>query len=105
MALQKRYFPIQDIARQRNVGVWLAKVAIPFRNFIFENHGIAKRIPGQGTGFAMILVGVLPPMCEHYIGIGKALLQAFNPELQFGALIRKITIAKGGAFNHLALAA
>ena len=75
-----------DLAPERSCRNWhvdigLTHIAVPFRNLVFENEMISKRIPGQASDLAMVLMRVVSPMREDHIGIDARASSASNHDL------------------------
>ena len=64
MAHQKADFFAIDRFIQVDKEVRYAKIAVIFRNFIFQDEVISKGIPGQLTDQTMVLMQIMPVMGE-----------------------------------------
>ena len=64
MAHQKADFFAIDRFIQVDKEVRYAKIAVIFRNFIFQDEVVSKGIPGQLTDQTMILMQIMPVMGE-----------------------------------------
>ena len=64
MAHQKADFSAIDRFIQVDKEVRYAKIAVIFRNFIFQDEMVSKGIPGQLTNQTMILMQIMPVMGE-----------------------------------------
>src|SRR5262249_9650661 len=89
--VQQSNLAIERCLADRLIYVRTPQVAVPLRNFVFQDHVIAKRVPGQLGDLAMVLVCVVAPVGEDYIGVVLT-LQALETVLELGALIREVTV-------------
>ena len=65
-----RYFTFRRTGRlvERDEAVGRAEIAVEFRDLVFENPVIPKRVPGQVREQAVILMAVVPVVGQHQIG-------------------------------------
>src|SRR6185295_4126165 len=68
MAMQEFDLAAQDFLAEFDIEVRLAQIAIPFRNFVFEDELIAEGVPGELTEEPMILVRILARMGHNHVG-------------------------------------
>src|SRR5690242_1449357 len=57
--LEQRDLAVHDLARERQVDVGPAHIAVPFGDLVLEDKVIAERGPRQATQLAMVLVRVI----------------------------------------------
>src|SRR5882672_4577540 len=64
MRNQQLDLALQGGSGNRHVDVRLPDIAVPLRNFVFEDLMIPERIPRQLADLAMILMRIVTPMCQ-----------------------------------------
>jgi hypothetical protein len=60
-------FVFVDVFFEGHEEIWLAQIAIVFRDFIFQDQVVAERVPRQFRNESMILVRVVAVVSENYI--------------------------------------
>jgi hypothetical protein len=83
-------FSLQRFRRDLHVQIGLAKIAIPFRDLVFEDAMIAERVPGEPIDLAMVLMGVVATVRENNVRPASR-LQRLEPAFDGFALLGKKT--------------
>ena len=53
---------------ERDENVWRSEIAVVLRDLVLEDEVVAKRVPGELAGEAVILVEVVPSVREDEVG-------------------------------------
>jgi len=93
MTQDRANFLITNILRKRNENIGLAKIAVVFGNFIFQDEMIPEGIPGQIGNHGVILVPIMAIMRQYQVWI-EPLFECFKGILDRRPLIGKIALAK-----------
>src|SRR5580698_9932527 len=80
--------PITSLPVEIHKNIGIAKIAIVFEDFVFENKVIAPGVPGQLVNHSMILMEIVASMREDQIG-RQRVFQLFKMLFDFDCLRRK----------------
>jgi hypothetical protein len=61
------HFSFYKILIQNYIIIWVAKISIVLKHFVFKDEMIPPSIPGQFIDQPVILVQIIPVMSEYYV--------------------------------------
>src|SRR5215472_6764151 len=95
-------FPLRNAARERDEQIGAAEVPLVLGDLVLCNQVIPKRVPGELSEDAVVLMKVVDSVGQYQIGLDSG-LETLKLFLDRGANERKEALAKGVDLNlHLA---
>ncbi len=88
MAHEQLDLAVHGAPRGRDEHIRPAEVTVPLRDLVLEHDVVAEAVPDELRNLAVVLMGILAPMAHNDVR-RRTRLQALEPILQFGALVRE----------------